>query len=158
MFCWPCIIAYQYSETNVMHFLFNLLRIKGLYMFRALLAHPHEALGILRECYVSWLLPGLEWNCFRNMYRPLILNKLNKKCITLASLYWNTYTLRCQLWPSRVIVRFCKYRFFRNMYWASDVDVFVHISANPKSSLYNCLTQNNSRSWPRHLIKYETSR
>jgi hypothetical protein len=33
-----------YSETNVMHFLFNLLRLKGLYMFRALLAHPQEAL------------------------------------------------------------------------------------------------------------------
>jgi hypothetical protein len=30
----------QCSEMNVMHFLFNLLRIKGLYMFRALLAHP----------------------------------------------------------------------------------------------------------------------
>jgi hypothetical protein len=27
-----------------MHFSFNLLRIKGLYMFRALLAHPQEAL------------------------------------------------------------------------------------------------------------------
>jgi hypothetical protein len=36
--------AYQYSETNVMHFLFNLLSIKGLYMFRALLAQPQEAL------------------------------------------------------------------------------------------------------------------
>jgi hypothetical protein len=40
-----------------MHFLFNLLRIKGL--LRALLAHPQEAqkttLGILHECYVSWL-------------------------------------------------------------------------------------------------------
>jgi hypothetical protein len=32
------------SETNMMHFLFNLLRIKGLYMFRALLAHPQESL------------------------------------------------------------------------------------------------------------------
>jgi hypothetical protein len=40
VFCWPCIIVYQYSETNVMHFLLSLLRIKGLYMFRALLAHP----------------------------------------------------------------------------------------------------------------------
>jgi hypothetical protein len=30
----------QYSETNVMHFLFSLLRINDLYMFRALLAHP----------------------------------------------------------------------------------------------------------------------
>jgi hypothetical protein len=26
MFCWLCIIVYQYSETNVMHFLFYLLR------------------------------------------------------------------------------------------------------------------------------------
>jgi hypothetical protein len=30
----------HYSETNVMHFLFNSLRIKGLYVFQALLAHP----------------------------------------------------------------------------------------------------------------------
>jgi hypothetical protein len=44
MFCWPCIRVYQYSETKVMHFLFNLLRIKDLYMFRALFAHPQEAL------------------------------------------------------------------------------------------------------------------
>jgi hypothetical protein len=36
--------VYQYSETNVMHILFNLLRITGLYIFRALLAHPQEVL------------------------------------------------------------------------------------------------------------------
>jgi hypothetical protein len=35
---------YQYSETNVMYFLFNLLRIKGLYMFRTILVHPQETL------------------------------------------------------------------------------------------------------------------
>jgi hypothetical protein len=34
----------QYNETNVMHFLFSLLRIKDLYMFRALLAHPQDSL------------------------------------------------------------------------------------------------------------------
>jgi hypothetical protein len=34
----------RYNETNVMHFSFSLLRIKGLYMFRALLAYPQEAL------------------------------------------------------------------------------------------------------------------
>jgi hypothetical protein len=39
-----CVLAFQYSGTNVMHFLFNLLRIKGFYMLRALLAHPQEAL------------------------------------------------------------------------------------------------------------------
>jgi hypothetical protein len=41
-----------------MHILFILLRIKGLYVFRALLAHPQEAihkLCLLRACYVSWL-------------------------------------------------------------------------------------------------------
>jgi hypothetical protein len=53
-------MTYQYSETNVMHFLFDLLRIKGLYMFRALLAYPQEGLHkqqlcILCACYVSWL-------------------------------------------------------------------------------------------------------
>jgi hypothetical protein len=36
---------YQYNETNVMHFSLNLLRIKGLYMFRALLVYPQEALN-----------------------------------------------------------------------------------------------------------------
>jgi hypothetical protein len=36
--------TFQYSETYVMYFLFNLLRIKGLYMFPALLAHPQETL------------------------------------------------------------------------------------------------------------------
>jgi hypothetical protein len=44
IFCWPCITVYQYSETNVMHFLFSLLRVKGLYMFRALLGHPQNTL------------------------------------------------------------------------------------------------------------------
>src|SRR5215510_6150607 len=35
---------HQYNETNVIHFSFNLLRMKGLYMFRASLAHPQEVL------------------------------------------------------------------------------------------------------------------
>jgi hypothetical protein len=34
----------QYSKTNVMYFSFNLLRNKGLYMFRGLLVHVQEAL------------------------------------------------------------------------------------------------------------------
>jgi hypothetical protein len=42
MFCWPCITVYQYNETNVMHFLFSLLIIKGLYVFRALRVHLKE--------------------------------------------------------------------------------------------------------------------
>jgi hypothetical protein len=34
----------QYTETNLINLLFNLLRIKGLYMLGALLAHPQEPL------------------------------------------------------------------------------------------------------------------
>jgi hypothetical protein len=37
-------VFHQYNETKVMHFLFNVLRINGLYMFRALLAHSQEVL------------------------------------------------------------------------------------------------------------------
>jgi hypothetical protein len=44
MLCWPCITVNQYTEGNVMHILFKLLRIKGLYMFRALHAHLQEVL------------------------------------------------------------------------------------------------------------------
>jgi hypothetical protein len=64
---------YQYSETNVMHFLFSLLRIKGLDMFRALLAHPQKA---LHKQHLEYCVPvmsvgctGLEWNgCLRHMF------------------------------------------------------------------------------------------
>jgi actin-related protein len=40
----PMWVLSHYSETNIMQILFNLLRIKGLYMFQTLLAHPQEAL------------------------------------------------------------------------------------------------------------------
>jgi hypothetical protein len=39
-----CIIVYQNNKTNMINILFSLLRIEGLYMFQALLAHPQEAL------------------------------------------------------------------------------------------------------------------
>jgi hypothetical protein len=88
-FCWPFIIVYQYSKTNVMQFLFSLLIIKGLYMLRALLAHLQEALYSTNDTlYIACVLcqlaaTGSKWN--------LIINKLNKKCIiwcTLVLLYW----------------------------------------------------------------------
>jgi hypothetical protein len=37
-----CFHLYQHSETNGINFSFNLLRIKDLYIFRALLTHPRE--------------------------------------------------------------------------------------------------------------------
>jgi hypothetical protein len=57
MFCWPCIAVYQYSETNVMPFLFNFLTIKGLYMFWASLTHPRSGFGGLG---VSMLASGTQ--------------------------------------------------------------------------------------------------
>jgi hypothetical protein len=37
-------VQIQYCETNVMHFVLSLLRIKSLYMFRALRVHPQDSL------------------------------------------------------------------------------------------------------------------
>jgi hypothetical protein len=64
MFCWPCIVIYQWSKTNKMHFLFNLLRINSLYMLRPLLTHLQEATHKQQlvywervmsvGCYESW--------------------------------------------------------------------------------------------------------
>jgi hypothetical protein len=50
-------------KTNAMHFLFCLLRMKDLYMFRALFAHPQSSggatqtvLGMLRRVMsVGWI-------------------------------------------------------------------------------------------------------
>jgi hypothetical protein len=98
LFCRQRIIVYQYSETNLMQFLFSLLRIKGLYIFRALLAHPQEVLQkrhlvhcvrvMSVGCYQVWSGTGVcDISNARKMKRPLIVYKLNEKCITLFSLY-----------------------------------------------------------------------
>jgi hypothetical protein len=54
------LLFHQCSETNVMHFLFNLLKIKGLYMFRALLAYPQEALHMLYLVYCMRVWSGTK--------------------------------------------------------------------------------------------------
>jgi hypothetical protein len=86
-FCWPYITVYQYSETNVMHFLFNLLRINGLYMFRALLAHPQEALHkrhlvyCLRVAATRPTLAAANWHNTQAIYQvPFVkhLLRMNK--------------------------------------------------------------------------------
>jgi hypothetical protein len=91
-----------------MHFLFRLLRIKDLYMFRALLAHPQEV-PHKSTWYIACVLcqlaaptdttrkqytkchceapPGDEQVMLETCKKPLILNELHKKCITLVSLF-----------------------------------------------------------------------
>jgi hypothetical protein len=71
----------QYSKSNAMHFLFNFILI---------LVQPTD---ITRTQYTKCRLRSASWRWAsnpRNMWRPLILNKLNKKCITLVLLYWYT--------------------------------------------------------------------
>jgi hypothetical protein len=67
----------QYSETNVMHFLFSLSIIKGLYMFRALLAHPQEA---LHELHLVYCVRVMSVGCTR----------VGVERSMLVSLYWYT--------------------------------------------------------------------
>jgi hypothetical protein len=50
----------RYTETNMMHVSFNLLRIKGLYMFRALLAHPQE---VLHKRHLGYCLRIMSVDC-----------------------------------------------------------------------------------------------
>jgi hypothetical protein len=47
-----------------MHFVFSLLRIKGLYMFRTLLAHPQEVLHKRHLVYCVRVVSGLhqDWS------------------------------------------------------------------------------------------------
>jgi hypothetical protein len=52
----------QYSETNVMHFLKFFLRIKGLYMFKALLAHPQ---GVLHKRHLVYCMRVMSVGCTR---------------------------------------------------------------------------------------------
>jgi hypothetical protein len=54
---------YQYSETNVMHFLFSLLKIKGLYMYRALLAHPQE---VLHKRHLVYCVRVMSFGCYQD--------------------------------------------------------------------------------------------
>jgi hypothetical protein len=52
----------HYSETNMMHFLFSLFSIKGLYMFRALPAHPQE---VLRKRHLVYCTCVMSAGCTR---------------------------------------------------------------------------------------------
>jgi hypothetical protein len=57
------LLAYQYSETNVMHFIVSLLRIKGLYVFRVFHAHPQEA---LHKRYLVYCVHVTSVGCYQD--------------------------------------------------------------------------------------------
>jgi hypothetical protein len=84
MFCWPCIIVYQYNETNMMHFWSNLLRIKASACFE------HYLLTLRRCCtngvwYIAWYigcgtiavaLQTPNWHYTHAMYQMLFVQRL----------------------------------------------------------------------------------
>jgi hypothetical protein len=83
-----------------MHFLFNLLRNKGLYLFQALVAHPKEALHQwCIACVLCQLAaPGLKWNLKQHAHYTRtegvsesveFKNIMDSKCFHLFS--FNTY-------------------------------------------------------------------
>jgi hypothetical protein len=67
-----------------MHFLFSLLRIKGLYMFRALLAHPQEA---LHKCHFVYCVRVMSVDCTRIGGTPT----------ALVSFYWSVLFIKITL-------------------------------------------------------------
>jgi hypothetical protein len=66
---------YRYSETNVMHFSFRLLRIKGLYICQALLSHPQEAL-YSGTWYIVCVLRQLAARNTHAIYQVLLVKHL----------------------------------------------------------------------------------
>jgi hypothetical protein len=85
MFCWKCITAHQYSETNVMHFVFSLLRINGLYMFQALLAHPQVALD---KRHLEYCVRVMSVGCTRLKPTDITRTQYTKCRLCSASWEW----------------------------------------------------------------------
>jgi hypothetical protein len=57
----------QYSKTNMMHFLFSLLRMNGLYMIHALYAHLQEA---PHKRHLVCCVRAVSFGCTRNGIQP----------------------------------------------------------------------------------------
>jgi hypothetical protein len=67
-----CTAVYQYDETNVMQFSFNLFENQGLLHVSSITCSSsggssQTARGVLRACYVSWLCHAI-WHYTHAMY------------------------------------------------------------------------------------------
>jgi hypothetical protein len=103
LFCWPCIIVYEYSETNVMHFLFSLIRIKGITHIRSLPTKPTDQQPYLnKNTHQFHLNPGAaNWhNTVRTKYLSIyknycvfwkILFNILSKVFNIMKLYWQIF-------------------------------------------------------------------
>jgi hypothetical protein len=71
-------VDHQYSETKWMHFLFSLLSIEGLYMFRALLSHPQEG---LHKRHFAYCVRVMSAGCTRIGVEVGVANWHNKHAV-----------------------------------------------------------------------------
>jgi hypothetical protein len=86
-----CTKVSPYSETNVMHFLFSLLRIKCLYMFRALLVHPQEALHKQHLIYSVRVMSvgcNLDWRSTAILVQPTDITRTQYTKCRFCSTSW----------------------------------------------------------------------
>jgi hypothetical protein len=124
MFCWPCIIVYQYNETNMMHFSFSLFRIKGLYMFQPLLAHLqkalHNSIWYIACVLCQLAVARLQWNC--NCATDIISTQYTK-CVSAAPPE-----------DEQVMVETCRAPWF-SIHWMRSASCSFHYT-----DVYICLT------------------
>jgi hypothetical protein len=84
----------QYSKTNQMHFLYSIY-----YELRASTCFEHYLLifrgavkttiGILRECYICWLLPGLEFHSNPGSSHEQIVLETCRGPLKIVVVLWN---------------------------------------------------------------------
>jgi hypothetical protein len=98
-YCFSALLTVHHSISKYWNdrdaFLFNLFRNNNLYMFRALIAYLQE---VLHNRHLVYCVRVMSVGCTR---RPLFLNNLNKKCITLISLFWDTVLL--EIWELHTV-------------------------------------------------------
>jgi hypothetical protein len=110
-----------------MHFLFSLLRIKGLYMFRALLAHPQE---VLNKRHLVYCVRVMSVGCTR---------------VEVYQFHFNPGAANWQIYIK--FVRLCEYILF----WVLSI-VFLMLQDGLRPKYVTCVDSNNSNccSW-RHM-------
>jgi trans-aconitate methyltransferase len=125
----------QCDETNVMHFSFNSSRIKGLYMFRALLAHPQEALHIWHLVYFVHMSVG---------------------CGTVATDIIHTKYTKCRIVAppedDQEMLKTCRSPWF-SMNWMKSASRWFHDT----DTLWCSQQQQNIKNEPLHCLQHSST-
>jgi hypothetical protein len=86
MFCWPCIVIYQYSRTNKMHFLFSVYcKLTASTWFKHLFAHHQEALHVQWLVYFVCIMSA---DCYHSWSGTAVPLQYTNCCVCSASWWW----------------------------------------------------------------------